>query len=102
MTPEQRAAARAERQRKAIKDATGGGEMTALECWMDYRNKIVPINAPTVQVTETKRAFYAGFAYMHGILTGLSDLPDDDGVAILESVTQELLDFAKGIAEGRE
>ena len=30
------------------------------EAWKDYRLKVVPLDAPVLQVVECRRAFYAG------------------------------------------
>ncbi len=32
------------------------------EAWKDYRMKVVPLDAPKLQVVECRRAFYAGVA----------------------------------------
>ena len=36
--------------------------MTIDERWEDYRKKVIPSDAGSIQVAETKRAFYAGAA----------------------------------------
>ena len=34
--------------------------MTLAEAWQSYATSVLPIDAPPVQVQETRRAFYAG------------------------------------------
>ncbi len=33
---------------------------TVASQWEEFRSKVMPANAPTVQVTEMRRAFYSG------------------------------------------
>ncbi len=32
------------------------------EAWKEYRTRVVPLDAPVLQVVETRRAFFAGVA----------------------------------------
>jgi len=73
--------------------------------WEEYRRKVMHADAPPIQVTETRRAFYAG---IQGVLNLLGaemspgDAVDDpsDEKAVAE-VHEELLEFARDLMEGR-
>lgn len=59
--------------------------------------------ASSVQLRETRRAFYAG---AHHVLATLFDLGDDAvsedaGAAVLEALTQECRNFAVDVKNGR-
>jgi hypothetical protein len=74
------------------------------EHWDEYARKIVPPGASVVQVTETRRAFYAGsICLMNEILTVISSGPEptDDDIAALSSLKDELDAFHRDIKEGR-
>ena len=65
--------------------------------WEDYRTKCVPGNASVVQLTETKRAFYAGVT---ALLTELWKVGDDSvsmmlGEQYLEACLNECIEFAE-------
>ncbi len=43
------------------------------KAWRSYKEKVIPRNAPAVQVEESRRAFYAGaHTLFSSILQGLS------------------------------
>lgn len=46
-----------------------------------------------VQITETKRAFYAGYGSALTHLMDLADLPDDTAVPLLEKLRVEVCNF---------
>lgn len=68
---------------------------TIEECWKGF-HAILPKDAPAIQVQETRRAFYAGFAACLGLFQkmGNDDLSDDAGAAILEGLHEEVMLFA--------
>jgi hypothetical protein len=77
---------------------------TIAAVWDDYRVVVMPPDAPSVQVTECRRAFYAGAqSLLSAILASLS--PGDEPAAAdeeyLEAVHDELLRFRADLKEGR-
>ena len=51
---------------------------------------VVPKNAPPVQVTETRQAFYAGYRGMYGDSLQAAELDEDEAVKIFERINVEL------------
>ena len=62
--------------------------------WVNYLEMIVPSEAGEHQVIETKRAFYAGASVMLGKILACADGEEAHGAAIIESLRQEILEFA--------
>lgn len=79
---------------------------TIQEQWIDYRKKVVPPDAPDVQIQETRRGFYAGalaiLQMQFAVSGGEEELSDDAGVALIESWHQECADFMKIIGKPAE
>ena len=78
--------------------------MTIGEQWESFRKEYVPADAASVQVTETRRAFYAGAAaFFGGIYQSLDDGAEttDEDVAKLAAMHQELLDFGALVESGK-
>jgi hypothetical protein len=72
--------------------------------WREYLTRIMPKDAPEVQRVETRRAYYAGASSMFFLMTGGLDAdhePTDLDVAYVESLHQELQQFARDLGEGR-
>lgn len=72
--------------------------------WRDFERRILPATAGPVQFVETRRAFYAGAQTMFNLVTGGLDAdhePTDLDVAYVESLFQEMQQFARAIAEGK-
>lgn len=71
--------------------------------WRSYAEHVLPTGAPSVQVRETRRAFYAGARHLLGVLEGIGDhaVTEDGGVAILQSVSVELTRFLHDVEAGR-
>lgn len=77
---------------------------TIQEQWIDYRHKVLPKNAPAIQVQETRRAFYAA---AHAILMmqyemSAQDVSDDVGVHMIESWHRECREFKARIGTPAE
>lgn len=74
------------------------------EAWGQFRMAVVPADAPEVQVTEMRRAFYAGAAGLQGLMFArLDDQTDDctaEDEAFMMGINAELEAFAKAIAGG--
>jgi hypothetical protein len=72
--------------------------------WLDYRKKVMPPEAPHVQVVESRRAFYAGAEMlMLEILRGLDPGPDasQGDMDLITDIHQELMLFAVAVKEGK-
>jgi hypothetical protein len=68
-----------------------------------YLRDVIPLGAPTVQITESKRAFYAGAQAVLQIVVaiGEDDVTEEQGVAIFESCQRELQAFLRDVVGGR-
>ena len=75
---------------------------TVKEQWDSFRTLVIPTNAPEIQVTEMRRAFYAGVEAMLRIQWEVGDdaVSEDAGVAILEGIHDECRRFAAEVARG--
>lgn len=65
----------------------------------DYATNCIPSTASEIQMTETRRAFYAGAMAMLKITmaVGNSDMSEKAGAAVLEGVYQEISQFANDV-----
>lgn len=77
------------------------GELrTVAQMWDLYRSYVVPHDAPPVQVSECRRAFYAGCqsVLMDGLL-GIGDdtISEEQGIGHLEALFKECEQFAKDV-----
>ncbi len=73
--------------------------------WRQYAEKILPANAPRVQVWECRRAYYAGAAHLFTELTarvGPDSTSEDAGLALLTSVNDEIDAFMKDVQRGKK
>lgn len=80
-------------------DARGNVSVGKVECmsiakeWEIYRKKVVPANCSTVQLVETRQAFYAGAAVLFALLvTGISndEEPTAADMAVVEELAKEI------------
>jgi hypothetical protein len=72
--------------------------------WATYAERVIPAGAPSVQMQESKRAFYAGAAAMLDAITrGLSEGDDatDDDLAHVGRLHSELVQFGLDVKTGR-
>ena len=68
------------------------------EAWDKYRETVVPKNCSLIQTMETRRAFYAGAQSMLVIVRSIGNTIDEDhGIAILEMLQEEQLEFLRSI-----
>jgi hypothetical protein len=75
------------------------------EGWRSYAERVLPTNAPRVQMVECRRAFYAGAGLLFEKLAdavGADDVSEDAGVAIMQGVDSELAAFVKDVRGGRK
>ena len=65
------------------------------EKWNEYEEVVVPAHAGAVQRLESRRAFYAGAQSMLSLFVRISkdNVPETQGVAMLESCDKELTEF---------
>lgn len=68
--------------------------------WASYRERVMPVNAPPIQVSETRLGFYAGAAAMFDLL--VMDLspgpePTEGDIDHMSALHQELRDFSNSI-----
>lgn len=72
--------------------------------WLDYRRQVIPSTAPSVQVIESRRAFYAG---ARALLTGMLErfdpgrAPTAEDLAIMDGIKDELERFNNDVQTGR-
>lgn len=68
---------------------------TIQQQWESYAAAVIPKDAPTVQIQECRRAFYAGAMAMNTVYlsTSTPDVSESAGVQIVEGVQQELKAF---------
>lgn len=73
--------------------------------WDTYRTRLLPRDAPTVQLVECRRAFYVGArSLMDLVLHRLSpgDEPTDADLQLLGEVLAELNQFFTDVVAGRK
>lgn len=71
--------------------------------WQQYRERVVHSNAPDVQVSECKLAFYGGASALLGSLkllaaTGVSD---EEASKVINDMQDEIVAFAKEVRDGQ-
>lgn len=69
--------------------------------WESFQKDVIPPEAGPIQVLEMKKAFFGG---AHVILAtmlavGDSDVPDEVGAQVLDSLHKELQAFAVGLVD---
>lgn len=71
--------------------------------WIEFRGKVIPADAPPVQVIEMRRAFYAGVEALLRITQTAFDSSSeatDGDVQVLVDVESELKEFARLVQNG--
>ena len=76
--------------------------MTTLkEEYENWKEKTQPKNAPQIQVTEVRRAFYAGGFTLFNLLHEVSvKHSEEDAEALLEKIDKEITDFFDDVKNG--
>jgi hypothetical protein len=73
--------------------------------WNNFRTQVMPPNAPTVQVQEMRRAFYAGVECtlnrLAGEMTEGDGLDDPADERVVQEVNAELKQFAADVKSGK-
>lgn len=77
------------------------GESHVAREWDLYRRTVLPADAGDVQVSETRRAFYAGVFSLFTTFVALGQYPDDEGEAVLAGILRECHAFNADVAAGR-
>lgn len=98
MNRQQRRAARAEEARKPVIPNLISNQ------WDSYREEVVPAEAPPEQVTECRRAFFAGaHALLYTVMRVMDsgEEPTDRDMAQMDAIDKELRDFAARVGTGR-
>lgn len=77
---------------------------TCAQQWESYVKGVMPKDAPEVQRTETRRAFYAGlFSMMNAMKRiGEPDIPEEAGVEWLDDLDREIMLFYQDVKNGRK
>jgi hypothetical protein len=73
------------------------------EAWLSYRNAVMPGNAPSAQIIECRRAFYAGAqafftATMRHLEPGTEETDND--MAFMAGLDAELQEFNEQVKKG--
>jgi hypothetical protein len=72
--------------------------------WLQYAERVLPKNAPKIQVQESRRVWYASAAHLFSALTdavGPDDVSEDAGMDIMEGVQAELDAHVRDVLAGR-
>lgn len=68
--------------------------------WLDYADKVLPKDAPPVQHSECRKAFYAGAGSLISSLLkviGPGSEPTESDMLILDGVQDEIEQFVKDV-----
>ncbi len=81
-----------------------GKRMLMAEEWDKYARLVLPTNCPSVQKSETRRAFYAGAqSILFRVIQSFApeSEPTEADLKIMDDLHQELQDFAALVKAGR-
>lgn len=75
--------------------------------FLDYKEQVIPEDAPEVQVTECRNAFFAGVAIMFHVFETIAHTDDNPETIskeadILKSVQEEIEAHVQTVTEGRK
>lgn len=73
------------------------------DAWQSYREHVLPPDAPSVQVQECRRAFYAGAHSVLCVVTAIGDdsVSEDQGLDTLTALHEENDRFLADVKAGR-
>jgi len=75
------------------------------DAWRDYEIQIVPLDAPEVQRTESRRAFYAGAIAMFGGINNMlspgQEEPTAEDLKKMDAVDAEIKQWMADLAAGK-
>ncbi len=72
--------------------------------WLSYREAVVPQNAPSIQLQECRRAFYAGACGLYTEIMRMLEPgtePTDADLKMMAGIDGELRSFSKSVQQGR-
>lgn len=78
---------------------------TMAENWKRFAEMVLPADAPDIQRSEMRKAFYAGATAFMGIMEELTDEdvePTERDMEMVEAIHRELQDFAEAVGAGRQ
>lgn len=79
------------------------GRLPIQKLWTDYQKLCVPPDANSIQIAETRKAFFVGFISMFEInlIIGSDVCSEEIGVALLEEYRDEIVEYMRimGIQE---
>ncbi len=70
------------------------------KAWEEYRARVLPPDAPEIQVSETRLAFYSGAGTMfYGLAVGLDEdaEPTENDMAKMNAIDAELKEWVAGL-----
>ena len=71
--------------------------------WQEYLARVIPADAPEVQVSECRKAFYAGAGCLLDAMCavlGPGQEPTESDLLIMDGIADELKQFAREVASG--
>jgi hypothetical protein len=78
-------------------------ELLIEKAWLSYRQKVIPPNAGETQVTESRRAFYAGAAALFNTFMNIfepGEEPTENDLRVVGLIQAELLRFGSQVKVG--
>jgi len=69
--------------------------------WVSFAEQCIPDNAPTIQIQEMRRAFYAGALSVMMLLSDTEQQTNEAAQIMVENFCAELAQFQKDVEEGR-
>lgn len=74
---------------------------TIQQLWNTYEKNCVPADASTVQIQETRRAFFAGAAAMWQLFGQIADQGSEEkSHQMFERLDKELVEFMENLGKG--
>jgi hypothetical protein len=73
------------------------------EAWLSYRDQVIPRNAGSTQLMESRRAFYAGANALLTSIMGALDPesePTEADFSVMQDIQSELDEFVKQVKAG--
>jgi hypothetical protein len=69
--------------------------------WEAYKTEVIPDAASTIQIQETRRAYYFGAQVMFGLLGDMSQecITQEEAVQRMSSLNKELQDFVISVLQ---
>lgn len=76
--------------------------LTIENLWESYQNKVLKGVTNPVQLTETKRGFFAGAKAYSKIIIAISsmDISEDDGAFLMGEIEMEIKKFSVNVKNG--